>query len=168
MKKMWEMRPVAAEYASMGPNQRTRVQPIGKPAATVFRILEDGPSWKVWFNLGVEWTSERPFGVGTTRTVTGAGGLRIDEHFVAWEDGRRMAFRFDRASVPFRSFAEDWSVRPTSDDACELVWRYAYQWAGPTPVAAMADKAFGFTFGLQGKRALRKLATYAESTDRFD
>lgn len=166
MPKLRDMRPVEAEYATAGPNQRTHVQPIDKPAAVVFRILEDGPSWKAWLNLDVDWTSERPFGVGTTRTVTGPGGLRIEEFFVAWEDGCRMAFRFDRATMPVAAFAEDWSVRPTGDDSCELVWSYAYDWTGP--LAAVAAKAFGVGFALQGRRALRKLAAYAGDTDRFD
>lgn len=164
--KLREMRPVTAEYASLGPNQRTHRQKIAKPAGVVFRILEDGPSWKEWFDLDVEWTSELPFGEGTTRTVTGRAGLCIDEYFVAWEDGRRMAFRFDRATLPVATFAEDWTVVPTSDDTSELEWSYAYEWSGL--LAPVASRAFGIGFAVMGSRALRRLAAYAESTDGFD
>ena len=54
----------------------------------------------------VDWTSPRPFGVGTTRTVTfQGGGMEVYETFIAWDPGKHMAFTFDQSigkSKPFR------------------------------------------------------------------
>ena len=165
MLKLRDLEPVDADYVTSGPNANEMTQTINKPADVVFRALEDGPAWKEWLGMNVEWTSPEPFGVGTTRTVTG-NGQTIEEYFLEWEDGKRMRFRFDRATLPVSAFAEDWSVRSTGDDTCEVSWKYAYEWGGPLP--GVLGKGFDKFFEFNGKRSLRKLAEFMENTDRFD
>jgi hypothetical protein len=64
-------------------------------AEELFAALEDGPSYSRWVPpiRGVTWTSPRPFGKGTTRTVNLVGGARIDEVFWAWEPIGALASR---------------------------------------------------------------------------
>ncbi|MEM7341404.1 MAG: SRPBCC family protein [Actinomycetota bacterium] len=165
MPKLRDLRAVDEHFATSGPNSNTLVQAIDKPAAVLFRILEDGPAWKEWLGIDVEWTSPEPFGVGTTRTVR-ASGQTLEETFLVWDEGQRMNFRFDRTTLPMAAFAEDYLIVPTGDASCELHWSYAYEWSGPlTPIGS---RVFGAVFAFNGRRALRKLAALAVSTTRFD
>src|SRR3569833_3729973 len=43
----------------------------------LFDVLADAESWPQWAKVitGVPWTSPKPYGVGTTRTVNMLGGL---------------------------------------------------------------------------------------------
>ena len=160
-----ELRPVEVDYATTGPNRTTLVQEVAKPAETLFRILEDGPAWKEWLGIEVEWTSPKPFGIGTTRTVATARQV-MDETFLAWDEGRRMAFRFDRSTLPLRAFAEDYVIEPTGDGSCELRWHYAFEWTGP--LAPVTSRLFGAVFKRTGRRALGRLADLAATTDGYD
>ena len=160
-----DMKAVEAGYPFSGPNSTTLKQLIKKPAAAVFASFEDGAAWKEWLNLDVEWTSEKPFGVGTTRTVI-ANGQKIEETFLIWDEPKQMAFRFERGSLPLAAFAEDYTLTPLNDSSCELAWTYAYEWEGP--LGRFGERAFGFFFARMGKRSLRKLARMMASTDRYD
>ena len=160
MPKMRELTSVDADYATMGPNQTTLRQPIAVPATTLFNCLANGPAWKEWLGIDVEWTSPEPHGVGTTRTVT-TTGVTIEEFFLTWDEGARMAFRFDRTTMPMQSFAEHYECTPRGDGACELEWSYAFEGSGP--LGKVFAKAFGVFFGLQNKRAVKKLAKLLEA-----
>lgn len=160
MPKMRELAEVDAGYATTGPNQTTLRQAIPGSADALFRCLEDGPAWKRWLGIEVHWTSPRPFGVGTTRTVK-ARGNTIEEYFTAWEPGRRMAFRFERTTLPMAAFAEDYVIEATGDNTCELAWSHAYDWGGP--LESLFAPLFGKVFVGQGRRALRKLAKLIET-----
>ena len=62
----------------------------------IFDVFEDAHSWTVWAMpiLKVEWTSPKPYGIGTTRNVHMMGDMIGYEEFVAWDRGKRMAFSF--------------------------------------------------------------------------
>lgn len=105
---------------------------IARPAAEVWaELTDDAPlSWcRVIGSSGIEWTSPRPFGVGTTRTVKALKGVnRFDERFFRWEEGRQMSFYVLKASAPLvRKFAEDYLVEPTSENSCRFTWTVAYE-----------------------------------------
>ncbi|WP_278313284.1 SRPBCC family protein [Lolliginicoccus levis] len=74
------------------------------------------------------YTSSRPFGVGTTRTVTVGKVLTLREQFFSWDsDTRRHAFFVEASSLPvFRSFAESYAVTPTPD-GCRFTWQFAFE-----------------------------------------
>ncbi len=160
MPKLREMEPVDADYPFTGPTRRQLRQPIATSAETLFRCLVDGPAWKRWLGIDVEWTSTAPYGVGTTRTVTTAGQT-IEEYFVRWDDGERMTFRFERSTLPVAAFAEDYHCVTIGPGACELVWSYAYEWDAPLP--RVTGAVFGATFALKSRRALKKLARLLET-----
>lgn len=160
MPTMRELTDVDADYALIGPNQRSLHQQIAVPATTLFTCLADGAAWKEWLGIDVEWTSPEPHGVGTTRTVS-TGRQTIEELFLVWDEGERMAFRFERCTLPVRAFAEHYECVPTGAESCELVWSYAYEWGGP--LAPVFGRVFGAGFALNAKRSLKKLARLLES-----
>ncbi len=93
------------------------------PAAMLWASLLDPESWAVWLPITkVIWTSPKPFGIGTTRTVE-LGKDSIEETFFGWEEGRHMAFRFERSTLPVNAFAEDYRITDTAD-GCELAWTF--------------------------------------------
>lgn len=160
MPKLKELEKVDSDYVRTGPVQNTLTKLIGCSTDALFRAFEDPASWKQFLNIDVEWTSPKPFGVGTTRTIT-TGRQTIEEYFTGFEEGRLMAFRFDRATLPVKAFAEEWLIEPKASDVCELQWSYAYEWGGP--VKSVLSPVFNKGFDAQGTRALTKLATIMES-----
>jgi hypothetical protein len=107
---------------------RTEVVLPCSPEA-LFDVFEDPKSWPVWAVgiKNVEWTSPKPYGVGTTRTVTFADGTEVYERFVGWERGREMAFVLEGLTNPiFESFGERYTVRDVGGGRCHLVWTVVY------------------------------------------
>lgn len=91
----------------------------------IFTCFEDEHSWPQWAPpiQKVEWTSEKPYGTGTTRRVSMSGKLVGDEVFIAWDYPHRMAFCFTHSSQKLiDSFAEDYQVTPQADGTTEVVW----------------------------------------------
>jgi carbon monoxide dehydrogenase subunit G len=106
----------------------------------VFEVLDDAESWPHWATVitKVTWTSPRPHGVGTTRTVDMRGGIVGDEQFLAWEPHSHIAFRFNEASTrSIAAFAEDYRVVPTAT-GCNLTW-----------VMAMKPNGMAARFGMK-------------------
>ena len=90
----------------------------------LFEVFEDPDSWPVWGTgiAKVDWTSPKPFQVGTTRTVW-IGEQAVEEVFFAWEDNKRMAFRFDKTTLPLKACVEDYQLVNTPG-GCRLDWRF--------------------------------------------
>lgn len=115
---------VGLDFLERAPRRVEARAPLAIGCDEAFALLEDGPAWVEWFEEieDVTWTSARPFGVGTTRTVT-LQTMTVHEYFIAWEPGRRFTFRFDHASLPaFGAFVEDYVLEPRGEGACELLW----------------------------------------------
>jgi len=106
------------------------VHVVNAPTDTdhVWSVLTADDALVSWARLitASEWTSSRPFGVGTTRTVTlGHGAAALRERFYRWDEGRRMTFTAESARRPgFRRFAEDITLEP-SLDGTRLTWTFA-------------------------------------------
>lgn len=95
-------------------------------ASEAFAILEDASSWPKWIPAirHVEWTSPKPFGVGTTRTVR-LTPTTVFEHFFRWEPGSRFSFYVvaHRAPVPlFEALAEDYLLEPLDGKRCRFTY----------------------------------------------
>lgn len=98
----------------------------------LFEVFEDPASWPRWApGIGeVEWTSPKPYGPGTTRTVRFWGGMSVYEDFFVFDAPREMAFRFYGTSERvWKAFGEHYAVEPTAD-GCRLTWTVAYDPAG--------------------------------------
>jgi hypothetical protein len=133
-------------------------------AATLFDVFEDTVSWTVWA-IGitkVEWTSPKPYGVGTTRTVTFADGTEVYERFTTWDNGREMAFVLEgHSNQIWHSFGERYRVQDLGGGKCRLEWTVAYDPRGGfakahpfiKPVMQLAFKIYLFRLKRWCKRA---------------
>ncbi|MGB3351867.1 MAG: SRPBCC family protein [Mycobacterium sp.] len=130
----------------------------------VFDAFLDADAWTrwAWPITAVEWTSEFPIEVGSTRTVRMRGGLIGYEEFIAYEHGVRMAFRFDEASTKgIEAFAEDYRVTDLGAGRCRVDWTMAMKNARqPRFVSAATDPIMGFMV----RRMLGKFGRLVEST----
>ena len=139
MRRPWfATQPVEEAFFDTAPVRLAGVFEIPRTATQVWDDLtaDDPLAWCRILDR-IEWTSPRPFAVGTTRTVSSLKGTNvIREHFFRWEEGRRMSFYATEASAPlFRRFAEDYLVEPTSDSSCRFTWTVAFE---PQPLARIA------------------------------
>ncbi len=103
---------------------------VGRPAAEVWgELTAEHPLGWCRVLSDVSWTSERPFGVDTTRTATVLHGLIVlRERFFRWEEGRRHSFEVLETNNPMiRRFAEDYLVEPAGEDACRFTWTVAVE-----------------------------------------
>lgn len=103
----------------------------------LFDVFEDADAWPVWAGAitNVEWTSPKPFGVGTTRIVTMSGGMEGHEEFIAWERGARMSFKFTHSNKNnLHAFGEDYIVTDLGNGRCQLQWIMAMQPRGASVV----------------------------------
>jgi hypothetical protein len=136
-------------------------------ASVVWKILEDAHSWTVWAGAidKVEWTSPKPFGLGTTRTVTMAKGQMVGwEKFIAWEAGKRMGFCFTHASMNgVDRFAEDWHVTPIDGESCSVRWVMCMEPRGVSKFLMPFTKPI---MNWNFRRYLRALSRYAEKEQR--
>lgn len=99
----------------------------------IFEVFEDAHAWTVWALpiQRVEWTSPKPYGVGTTRNVHMMGDMIGYEEFVEWERGKRMAFSFVGCSKDATSkFLEDYRVTDLDNGSCRVEWYMAMEVKG--------------------------------------
>lgn len=99
----------------------------------LFQVFEDPESWPKWApGIGkVVWTSPKPYGIGTTRTVIFWGGMEVYELFVKWEPGREMAFAFvGTTQQVWTRFGEHYRVEDLGGGRCRLTWTVCYEPTG--------------------------------------
>lgn len=140
MERPWfKARPVDETFFETAPLRLRGEFEAPRPAAEVWAELTD-PDPLGWCRIiqRIEWTSPRPFGVGTTRTAYSLAGTNVlRERFFRWEEGRRKSFYVVEASAPlFHAFAEDYLVEPTGPASCRFTWTIA---AEPNRLAALAN-----------------------------
>lgn len=129
MPTSFPLEPADDTFLDTAARRYTHIVDIAATPEQVWDILTADDALVSWSSVitGARWTSPRPFGVDTTRTVTLGGALRLDERFYRWEDNTRMTFTVDSASVPgLRRFAEDLRLLPLGA-ATRLVWTFALE-----------------------------------------
>ena len=124
-------------FLTSAPQRMADTMEIARPAGAVWTDLTSDETLS-WCRLlaGVSWTSPRPFGPGTTRTVrTPLGMLVLKEIYFRWEEGRRKSFYVAEATAPlFRTFVEDYLVEELSPSSCRFTWTVCFD----APPAARA------------------------------
>lgn len=163
--------PVELDYLDRAPFRFTASELVNATPERVFEIFQDAVAWTKWVQVikKVEWTSPFPLGVGSTRTVHMAGGLRGDETFIAWEPNERMAFRFDELSVPVGSaqllsaFAEDYRVTDVRLGQSRVDWTLCMTPSGAGAVTARPAKPL---MAFEIRRTLKRFARYVDATSR--
>jgi hypothetical protein len=133
MRRWFALQPCDESFFDTAPKRYADAMDIPLPAQQVWEELTaDGTlNWCRMLGGGT-WTSARPFGVDTTRTMrVGFGALVINERFFRWEEGRRKSFYVVESSLPlFRRLAEDYFVEETTPTSCRFTWTLA---AEPLP-----------------------------------
>ncbi|MBJ8345439.1 SRPBCC family protein [Antrihabitans sp. YC2-6] len=127
MARWFDLEPCDEDFVATAPYRY--VYPIELPVAPeeVWAGLTADQPLKWCKLLSGGYTSDRPFGVGTTRTVKLARLLTLRERFDVWEEGRRHGFQVEQMNAPmFRRFAEDYLVEPTPV-GCRFTWTFAFE-----------------------------------------
>jgi hypothetical protein len=140
---MFKTQPVDESFFHSAPFQLRDTCEINRPASQVWTDLtkDDTLSWCRILDE-VTWTSPRPFGVGTTRTVKSLKGASLlNERYFRWEEGHQMSFYVVESSAPlFKRFAEDYIVEPASDNSCRFSWTIAVEPHAATKIADPANR----------------------------
>lgn len=126
---MPDCRPVEHDFLETAPVVIVNTVAINATPETIFRSFAEADDWPKWFDgmSKVEWTSPKPFGVGTTRTVS-LGALKVYEHFTRWEDNKRFTFYFTKTNLPFvNALMEDYLLEPISDQQTRFTYTVAYE-----------------------------------------
>lgn len=125
--------PLAVDDHPSMPERHVTVVELPCSAEALFDVMEDEHSWPKWApGIGrVDWTSPKPYGVGTTRTVTFWGGTEVYEVFTSWVRGSEMSFTFTGTSeLIWESFGERYQVESLGPDTCRLTWTVSYRPTG--------------------------------------
>ena len=133
MTDYFECTPVGLEFLEQTSNVFKAEEVVRASPEAIFEVFEDARSWTVWALpiQKVEWTSPKPFGVGTTRSVHMMGGMVGYEEFIAWEPGKRMAFTFVGCSKQAtEKFLEDYRVTDLGNGSCRVEWYMAMETRG--------------------------------------
>lgn len=129
MRRPWfKLKRCGEEFLDSAPQRQVGVFEIPRSAQAVWEELTSNETLSWCRALGdVTWTSSRPFGEGTTRTVkTPLGAVVLKEVYFRWEEGRRKSFYVAEATLPlFRRFAEDFLVEELSPASCRFTWTVA-------------------------------------------
>ena len=153
---------VDMDYLESAPVKIINSVDISATPEQIFAVFEDENSWPQWFTgiIGVEWTSPKPFGVGTTRTVN-LGAIKVYEHFIHWEDNQRFAFYFTKTSLPFaKALLEDYRLEPLDSNTTRFTHTVAYQPAFPLSLLGPIGKA---ALNRNFKKATESLVKFMES-----
>lgn len=130
MSEYFECTRVGVEFLEQTQNVFLAEEIIKATPEQIFEVFEDPVSWTVWATpiQHVEWTSPKPFDIGTTRTVSMMGGMDGFEEFVEWERGKRMAFTFIGCSKnATEKFLEDYRVTDLGNGCCKVQWYMAME-----------------------------------------
>lgn len=119
---------VGLDYFESAPSLSGAEEIIRATPDEVFDALAGTDVWPVWIKpiARVEWTSSCPYSIGSTRAVYLARGEVIDEKFIAWDRGRRMAFCYTQTSEnSMESAGEDFQITDLGDGRSKLKWTLA-------------------------------------------
>jgi uncharacterized protein YndB with AHSA1/START domain len=126
----------------------------------VFAILADHEHWPDWFPLlkKEEVLGPRREGVGTRRMATFPGG-KLEELFIAWEPGQRLAFTAAAVSPGIvRALLDDCRIEPAHSGTLVTYTTHLE----PVPVLRPLMGLMKGALGKQLDKAMRALAARAE------
>jgi hypothetical protein len=119
--------PVDETYFDTTPYRHSYPVDLDVAPERVWQSLTSDRALADWgLGISLEWTSPRPFGIGTTRSVVlPLHAVTVHERFFGWDEGHRMSFFVTEANRPLlRSFAEDYLVEPTATGS-RFTWTVA-------------------------------------------
>jgi carbon monoxide dehydrogenase subunit G len=99
---MWfELKPVGLDFLESAPRITVVECHVDLPRHQVWEAVVDAPTWSEWWPgvRSASYAGAPPYGVGTRR-IADVGGWRMEETMLAWDPGRRWAYRIDRSTAP--------------------------------------------------------------------
>lgn len=162
---MHPCQPVGPDYFQRAPYRFVAEQLIAATPEAIFESFECAEDWPRWAPVirRVVWTCDKPYRVGSTRTVHMIG-LVADEVFIAWERGREMAFCFTAISEPaISAFGEHYRVEDLGDGRCRVRWTMAMT---PEGAGRWGLKLFGPLLGLGLRLMLWRFRRLLEARGR--
>ena len=163
MSDYFECTKVGVEFLEHTQNVFVATQIIKATPEQIFDVFEDAHAWTVWAMpiQKVEWTSPKPYGVGTTRSVHMMGNMIGHEEFVEWERGKRMAFSFVGCSKnATEKFIEDYRVTDLGDGSCKVEWHMAMETRGLSRHMMFLTRPL---MRMANRRMFKKFKQYAEA-----
>jgi len=154
-------REVGHDFLESAPLRFVNEVTINATPARVFEALEDPQAWPKWFNdiVKVEWTSPKPFSVGTTRTVR-LKAMTVFEKFSVWETGKRFTFYFTETSLPFaHAFCEDYRLEDSGSGTTRLIYTVALE---PRLLIRLGGPVSRLIMGRMFRNGARSLSAYME------
>jgi hypothetical protein len=141
----FSLKPANEAFLASAPVRYRETFRIARSAEEVWQALVSEKPLDWCRAVSVRWTSERPFGVGTTRQAKVLGGaMKVQERFFVWEEGHRHAFYVTEANTPaFRRTAEDYVVEPDGPERCRFTWTIAFE---PSPLGRLGIPLTGLVF----------------------
>jgi uncharacterized protein YndB with AHSA1/START domain len=132
---------------------RAEVSVPASPAA-VWPAFADAPAWVDWFTgmQDAHYTSPAPYGVGSTRSVR-VMGLVADETILAFDPGKRFAFRVDAANLPMLRALVEVVTLEADGAGTRVVYRQALEpkpWLRPLLPLLRGQMERGLRRGLDG------------------
>jgi hypothetical protein len=154
-------RPVDASFFDIAPMRFKNVVDLDARPSQVFAIFEDAQSWPKWFRAmhKVQWTSKKPYGVGSTRNVW-LPPVSLDEHFFRWEPNRRFSFYLNGHSLPLaHALAEDYLLEEIAPGKTRFTYSVAME---PRAAVALGGPVSRLYFGSMFKSACTHLQSYVK------
>jgi uncharacterized protein YndB with AHSA1/START domain len=130
MTRWYPLEPLGESFFETAPYIYRLPVELEVPPERVWESLTSDRALADW-GLGLhrlEWTSPRPFGVGTTREVVLPGrAIAVRERFFRWDEGHRKTFYVTEADRPLlKRFGEDYLVEPTATGS-RFTWTVAME-----------------------------------------
>ena len=161
---MWfQMRQVDLDFLENAPRIHVVGCDVALPREVVWNAVIDPPTWSDWFP-GVRSASYRgdpPYGVGTIR-IADVGGYLMEETMLAWDDGRRWAYRIDRATVPLAKAQLEATELAYQGSGTRVRWTLA---SDPGILLRVTAPFFQSTVQRLLERAMRNLEAREASRD---
>jgi polyketide cyclase/dehydrase/lipid transport protein len=156
------LRPVELDFVETAAHRVTVTHVLPAAPDVVFAALAEDPAgWGTWFPGFTDagrYLTPGPHGVGSQREVF-ARGSRFLETVLAWEPGRRWAFRVDEAGLPaVRALAENFALTPENGGT-----RVDYTMAQETSPAFVGGLVVRFAGG-QLRKALANLGAHLQGS----
>ena len=158
---MWfQLRSVEMDFLEQAPRIHIVESDVALPREVVWRAFADSATWQHWFPSvrSAAYLGEAPHGVGTTR-ISHVGRFRFEETMLAWDEGRRWAYRIDRCTFPLAKAQLECTDLEDRDGGTRVRWTLAIQ---PGPVLSLTPPAF-FERTVQRllERALQQLEAFS-------
>lgn len=153
---MWfQLKAVGLDFLESAPRITVVECDVGLPRQLVWEALVDPSTWSEWWPgvRSASYVGTPPYGVGTQR-IADVGGWRMQETMLAWDEGRRWAYRIDRSTAPLAKAQLESTELEDCGAGTKVRWTLATQ---PGLLLRFTGPLFRRTVQRMLERAMRNL-----------